>query len=170
MRGHRLDAEAGTEFVGDPVRQRDSLLGRYDRPLRRGPERMACAGHPDPHPFADPADVDTRADRVDRACAVLVRDAAGTLSDTLEVLRGEFSRRNMSPGLIAESATRCRRSRNSPPLRSRNSPGPRPSRVWLASMTMRGWSYRYVGPAELRSLVRPDGKGQGMQSQADFHE
>ncbi len=35
---------------------------------------------------------------------------------------------------------------------------------------MRGWSYRHVGPAELRSLVRPDGKGQGMRSQADFHE
>ncbi|UXY25163.1 hypothetical protein [Streptomyces sp. HUAS TT20] len=37
-------------------------------------------------------------------------------------------------------------------------------------MTMRGWSYRYVGPAELRSLVRPDGEGQGMRSPADFHE
>ncbi|WP_432186527.1 hypothetical protein [Streptomyces sp. Tue6028] len=37
-------------------------------------------------------------------------------------------------------------------------------------MTMRGWSYGYVGPAELRCLVRPDGEGQSMRSPADFVE
>jgi hypothetical protein len=40
--------------------------------------------------------------------------------------------------------------------------------VRLASMTMRGWSYRYVGPAELRSLVRPGGEGRSIRSPADF--
>ncbi|MBO1332679.1 hypothetical protein J3486_15705 [Streptomyces sp. VRA16 Mangrove soil] len=34
----------------------------------------------------------------------------------------------------------------------------------------RGWSYRYVGPAELRELVRPDREGQGIRSAADFDE
>ncbi|WP_191294726.1 hypothetical protein [Kitasatospora herbaricolor] len=37
-------------------------------------------------------------------------------------------------------------------------------------MTMRGWRYRYVGPADLRSLVRPGGDGQLMRSPADFDE
>lgn len=38
----------------------------------------------------------------------------------------------------------------------------------LASMTLRGWSYRYVGPVELRSLVRPDGEGRSIRSPGDF--
>ncbi|MFD7946150.1 hypothetical protein [Streptomyces sp. NPDC059744] len=35
---------------------------------------------------------------------------------------------------------------------------------------MQQWSYRYVGPAELRSLVRPGGEGRSMRSPADFNE
>lgn len=35
-------------------------------------------------------------------------------------------------------------------------------------MVGRGWNYRYVGPAALRALVRPDGVGQRMCSPADF--
>ncbi len=35
---------------------------------------------------------------------------------------------------------------------------------------MQQWSYRCVGPAELRSLVRPGGEGRSMRSPADFNE
>ncbi|SHH36044.1 MULTISPECIES: hypothetical protein [unclassified Streptomyces] len=35
---------------------------------------------------------------------------------------------------------------------------------------MQRWSYRYVGPAELRSLVRPGGEGRSTGSPADFDE
>ncbi|MFR0359427.1 hypothetical protein [Streptomyces sediminimaris] len=35
-------------------------------------------------------------------------------------------------------------------------------------MTLGGWNYRYVGPAELRSLVRRDGEGQSVRSPTDF--
>ncbi|WP_406310773.1 hypothetical protein [Streptomyces sp. NBC_00623] len=35
---------------------------------------------------------------------------------------------------------------------------------------MQQWSYRYVGPAELRSLVRPGGEGRSMRSPTDFNE
>ncbi|MBZ9644355.1 hypothetical protein, partial [Streptomyces sp. PSKA30] len=35
-------------------------------------------------------------------------------------------------------------------------------------MDMRGWSYRYVGPDDLRVLVRAGGEGQRMRSHADF--
>ncbi|MEU2261357.1 hypothetical protein ABZ557_13970 [Streptomyces sp. NPDC019645] len=37
-------------------------------------------------------------------------------------------------------------------------------------MTMHGWSYRYVGPADLRSLVRSGGEGQRTRSPAEFDE
>ncbi|MFJ7949761.1 hypothetical protein ACIQ6K_40235 [Streptomyces sp. NPDC096354] len=37
-------------------------------------------------------------------------------------------------------------------------------------MTVPRWSYRYVGPADLRSLVRPGGGGQSIRSPADFGE
>ena len=38
----------------------------------------------------------------------------------------------------------------------------------MASMDMRGWSYRYVGPDDLRALVRAGGEGWRMRSPADF--
>ncbi|SET14596.1 hypothetical protein [Nonomuraea wenchangensis] len=33
---------------------------------------------------------------------------------------------------------------------------------------MRGWNYRYVGPAELKAVVRPGGGGRRIGSPADF--
>lgn len=35
---------------------------------------------------------------------------------------------------------------------------------------MRGWNYRYLGPAELRPLVRPGGEGRAIRSLADFKD
>jgi hypothetical protein len=35
---------------------------------------------------------------------------------------------------------------------------------------MRGWNYRYLGPAELRALVRPGGEGRAIRSLADFKD
>ncbi|MFD9409714.1 hypothetical protein ACFWBN_22235 [Streptomyces sp. NPDC059989] len=35
---------------------------------------------------------------------------------------------------------------------------------------MQQWSYRYVGPAELRTLVRQGGEGRSIHSSADFNE
>ncbi|MFG2993784.1 hypothetical protein ACGFZK_31610 [Streptomyces sp. NPDC048257] len=37
-------------------------------------------------------------------------------------------------------------------------------------MNLRGRSYRYVGPAELRALVRPGAEGRGIRSAADFED
>ncbi|MCX5558099.1 hypothetical protein [Streptomyces sp. NBC_00038] len=37
-------------------------------------------------------------------------------------------------------------------------------------MNMQGRGYRYVGPADLRALVRPGGEGRSMLSAADFDE
>lgn len=37
-------------------------------------------------------------------------------------------------------------------------------------MNARGQVYRYVGPVDLRSLVRPDGEGQRILSPSDFEE
>ncbi|GAA3478041.1 hypothetical protein [Streptomyces yanii] len=37
-------------------------------------------------------------------------------------------------------------------------------------MGVRGWSYRYVGPDDLRILIRAGGEGQSMRSPADFDE
>lgn len=37
-------------------------------------------------------------------------------------------------------------------------------------MNARGRSYRYVGPADLKELVRSGGEGQSVRSQADFDE
>lgn len=35
---------------------------------------------------------------------------------------------------------------------------------------MQRWSYRYVGPADLKTLVRPGSQGRKMRSSADFDE
>ncbi|MFD7788944.1 hypothetical protein ACFV4Q_38585 [Streptomyces nojiriensis] len=37
-------------------------------------------------------------------------------------------------------------------------------------MELRGWNYRYVGPAEPRALVRPGGEGRGIRSAAEFED
>lgn len=36
------------------------------------------------------------------------------------------------------------------------------------SVETRGWLYRYVGPAELKELVRAGGEGRSMRSAVDF--
>ncbi|MFD3470139.1 hypothetical protein ACFWWM_27995 [Streptomyces sp. NPDC058682] len=37
-------------------------------------------------------------------------------------------------------------------------------------MELRGWHYRYVGPAELRALVRPEGGGRRIRSAAELED
>jgi hypothetical protein len=37
-------------------------------------------------------------------------------------------------------------------------------------MRRRSWSYRYVGPADLKTLVRPGSQGRSMRSPADFDD
>ncbi|MFE5804412.1 hypothetical protein [Streptomyces sp. NPDC056491] len=37
-------------------------------------------------------------------------------------------------------------------------------------MDLQGRSYRYVGPAELRALIRPGAEGRGIRSAADFED
>ncbi|WP_314251421.1 hypothetical protein [Streptomyces sp. DSM 40907] len=37
-------------------------------------------------------------------------------------------------------------------------------------MELRGWNYRYVGPAGLRALVRPEGEGRSIRSAAEFED
>ncbi|WP_030303907.1 hypothetical protein [Streptomyces katrae] len=37
-------------------------------------------------------------------------------------------------------------------------------------MNLLGWSYRYVGPSDLRALVRPEAEGRSIQSAAHFKD
>ncbi|MEV7562840.1 hypothetical protein [Streptomyces sp. NPDC089795] len=37
-------------------------------------------------------------------------------------------------------------------------------------MEPRGWNYRYVGPVELRALVRPEGEGRRIRSAEEFED
>lgn len=38
----------------------------------------------------------------------------------------------------------------------------------MASVNLLGWSYRYVGPPDLRALVRPEAEGRSIHSASDF--
>lgn len=40
----------------------------------------------------------------------------------------------------------------------------------MASVNLLGWSYRYVGPPDLRALVRPEAEGRSIHSAADFDD
>ncbi|MDX2539522.1 hypothetical protein [Streptomyces scabiei] len=40
----------------------------------------------------------------------------------------------------------------------------------MAGVNLLGWSYRYVGPPDLRALVRPEAEGQRIHSAADFDD
>ena len=74
VRGHRRHAETRTELDGDAVRQRHRLMFGHHRPLRGGSPPTVRRRQPGPHPLADAALVDARADRVDHSRAIVVRD------------------------------------------------------------------------------------------------
>lgn len=40
----------------------------------------------------------------------------------------------------------------------------------MASVNLLGWSYRYVGPPDLRALVQPEAEGRSIRSAADFDD
>ena len=74
VRGHRGHAQARAELERGVVRQRHRPIGRDDGPFRRRSPATPGRCQPGPYPLANPALVHSLADRVDHACAVVVRD------------------------------------------------------------------------------------------------
>jgi hypothetical protein len=106
VRGDRRDADAGAEIEARSRRERERPLGGDDGVLLGGAARRAAVagqGHPDA--ILDAEAVDARADLVDDACAVVIRDrlvqgsAAGLSTARLPVGRVDARDGDADPDL-----------------------------------------------------------------------